>query len=54
LVRLRKELKTKQSKLSKIMNDEKQKEEADVLSKQIDGVKKQVKELETLKFKLEK
>lgn len=36
------------------MNNEKQKEEADVLSKQIDSIKKQVKELETLQFQLEK
>lgn len=36
------------------MNDDEQKEEADVLSKQIDNIKKQIKELETLQFQLEK
>ena len=54
MVRLRKELKTKQSKLSKIMNDADQKEEADDLSIKINNIKKQIKELETLKFQLEK
>ena len=54
MVRLRKSLKTNQSKLSKIMNDEKQKEEADSLDVKIKSIKKQIKELETLQFQLEK
>ena len=36
------------------MTDESKKEEADVLSKQINSLKKQIKELETLQFQLEK
>ena len=36
------------------MTDENKKEEADDLSVKINNIKKQVKELETLKFQLEK
>ncbi len=54
LVRLRKELKSNQNQLSKIMTDEKKKEEADDLSVKINNIKKQIKELETLRFQLEK
>ena len=54
LVRLRKELKSNQNQLSKIITDENKKEEADDLSVKINNIKKQIKELETLKFQLEK
>jgi len=54
LVRLRKELKSNQNQLSKIMTDESKKEEADDLSVKINNIKKQIKELETLRFQLEK
>jgi hypothetical protein len=54
LVRLRKELKSNQNQLSKIMTDESKKEEADDLSTKINNIKKQIKELETLRFQLEK
>ena len=36
------------------MNDDEQKEEADNLSTKINNIKKQIKELETLQFQLEK
>jgi hypothetical protein len=36
------------------MTDEKKKEEADDLSVKINNIKKQIKELETLRFQLEK